>query len=137
VTLQGAGLEVVPAVEPGLAAAVSGQIADPRELPKLLDIDYPQLEVPRESSVNVAMLEPPLPGDEAQQVELVKSENISSLPDFDDPERGVYAVRPPAFRPPGGHAAGRRLGPVAPRSGHRALDVTAGQGSAGGVPVRS
>ena len=69
--------------ETAAAAALTGQITDPRELPKLLGIDYPELDLPAESSVNVAMLEEPLAEDDAQQVELVKGENISDLPDFD------------------------------------------------------
>lgn len=69
--------------ETAAAAALTGQITDPRELPKLLGIDYPQLDLPTSSSVNVAMLEEPLAEDDAQQVELVKGENISDLPDFD------------------------------------------------------
>jgi len=69
--------------ETAAAAALTGQITDPRKLPELLGIEYPQFELPTSSSVNVAMLEEPLPEDEAQQVELVKGENISTLPDFD------------------------------------------------------
>ena len=69
--------------ETAAAAALTGQITDPRKLPELLGIEYPQFELPTSSSVNVAMLEEPLPEDEARQVELVKGENISTLPDFD------------------------------------------------------
>ena len=69
--------------ETAAAAALTGQITNPRKLPELLGIEYPQFELPTSSSVNVAMLEEPLPEDEAQQVELVKGENISTLPDFD------------------------------------------------------
>ncbi|GGO01930.1 aconitate hydratase [Microbispora rosea subsp. aerata] len=66
--------------ESAAAAALTGQITDPRDLPHLLGIDYPRLELPAESSVNTAMLEPP-PAP-AEQVELVKGANISSLPGF-------------------------------------------------------
>ncbi|MER6008874.1 aconitase family protein [Nonomuraea angiospora] len=67
--------------ETAAAAALTGQITDPRDLPHLLGIDYPHLELPAESSVNTAMLEPP-PAAHADQAELVKGANISSLPDF-------------------------------------------------------
>lgn len=77
--------------ETAAAAALTGQITDPRELPKLLGIDYPQLDLPTSSSVNVAMLEEPLPEEEAQQVELIKGENISDLPDFDKLEDCIQA----------------------------------------------
>jgi aconitate hydratase len=69
--------------ETAAAAALTGEITDPRSLPDLLDIDYPSLDLPTESSVNVAMLEEPLPPEQASKVELVKGKNISTLPDFD------------------------------------------------------
>lgn len=68
--------------ETAAAGALTGLITDPRDLPKLLGIEYPRFEEPAESSVNTSMLEAPLPADEAAQVELVKGPNISSLPDF-------------------------------------------------------
>ncbi|GAA2691349.1 aconitate hydratase [Nonomuraea recticatena] len=67
--------------ETAAAAALTGQITDPRDLPHLLGIDYPHLGLPAESSVNTAMLEPPLSA-HADRPELVKGANISSLPDF-------------------------------------------------------
>jgi aconitate hydratase len=45
-------------------------------------MDYPKLDLPRECSVNTAMLVAPLEADEAQKVEPVKGPNISSLPDL-------------------------------------------------------
>jgi len=68
--------------ETAAAAALTGQITDPRDLPRLLGIDYPRIELPAESSVNAAMLEAPLAAEQAGRVELVKGPNISSLPDF-------------------------------------------------------
>ena len=68
--------------ETAAAAALTGRITDPRELPGLFGIDYPRIELPGRSSVNTAMLEPPLPVAEAGRVDLVKGPNISSLPDF-------------------------------------------------------
>ena len=69
--------------ETAAAAALTGQITDPRDLPRLLDINYPHIELPATSSVNAAMLEAPLAAKQAGRVELVKGSNISSLPDFD------------------------------------------------------
>jgi aconitate hydratase len=69
--------------ETAAAAALTGQITDPRDLPRLLGIAYPRVELPAVSSVNTAMLEPPLPPEEARRVQLVSGPNISSLPDFD------------------------------------------------------
>jgi len=69
--------------ETAAAAALTGQITDPRDLPHLLGIVYPRIELPAESSVNAAMLEAPLTAEQARAAELVKGSNISSLPDFD------------------------------------------------------
>jgi len=69
--------------ETAAAAALTGQITDPRDLPGLLGLDYPELDLPVTSSVNTAMLEAPLPQQEALRVELVKGPNISALPDFE------------------------------------------------------
>jgi len=68
--------------ETAAAAALTGTITDPRDLEELLDLEYPSLELPATSSVNLAMLEGPLPLEESAHVELVKGENISSLPVF-------------------------------------------------------
>jgi len=43
---------------------------------------YPKIVLPEVSSVNLTMLEKPLPQEEAVEVQLVKGENISSLPVF-------------------------------------------------------
>jgi aconitate hydratase len=68
--------------ETAAAAALTGQITDPRDLPRLLGIDYPRVELPTQSSVNTAMFERPLPLQQAGRVELVKGPNISALPGF-------------------------------------------------------
>ena len=67
--------------ETAAAAALTGEITDPRDLTQLFGIGFPHVESPAESSVNTAMLEPPLP-ERADRAELVKGPNISSLPDF-------------------------------------------------------
>jgi aconitate hydratase len=69
--------------ETAAAAALTGVITDPRELPRLLGIDYPRLSLPDRSHVNTSMLAAPLPPDQAGQQDLVKGPNIASLPDFD------------------------------------------------------
>jgi aconitate hydratase len=70
--------------ETAAAAALTGRITDPRELPDLLGIAYPKLDLPATSSVGTAVLEPPLPAERARQVELAKAPSIGSLPDFDE-----------------------------------------------------
>jgi aconitate hydratase len=69
--------------ETAAAAALTGKITDPRALPDLLGIDYPQVRLPEALTVIDATLEPPLPLDQARQVELVKAPSIGTLPDFD------------------------------------------------------
>ena len=68
--------------ETAAAAVLTGKITDPRDLEELFNLSYPTLDLPATSSVNLAMLEGPLPPAEASKVELVKGENISSLPGF-------------------------------------------------------
>ena len=68
--------------ETAAAAVLTGTITDPRDLEELFDLDYPTPQLPAMSSVNLAMLEGPLPAEAAARVELVKGENISSLPVF-------------------------------------------------------
>ena len=68
--------------ETAAASALTGIITDPRELPTLFGLEYPELHLPAVSSVNLTMLEKPLPREEAARVELVKGENIASLPVF-------------------------------------------------------
>ena len=69
--------------ETAAAAALTGKITDPRELPSALGIDYPQLDLPAPSRGSEALLERPLPAGDAKQTELVKAPSIGTLPDFD------------------------------------------------------
>jgi aconitate hydratase len=64
--------------ETAVAAALTGRITDPREL----GIAYPRVKEPEEIIINTTQLTPPLPLDEARQVELVKGPNIRSLPEL-------------------------------------------------------
>lgn len=65
--------------ETAAAAALTGRITDPRDLP----MDYPSLDLPRTSSSTAATLEPPLPPGEAGDVPLEKAPSIGSLPGLD------------------------------------------------------
>ena len=69
--------------ETAAAAALTGCITDPRELPELLGIGYPPLSLPAQPTTGASMLESPLPREESRTVELVKAPSIGSLPGFD------------------------------------------------------
>ena len=68
--------------ETAAAAALTGRITDPRTLADSHGLAYPRPTMPTRYSTLDAMLQPPLPPEEAQRVELVKGPNISSLPEF-------------------------------------------------------
>jgi aconitate hydratase len=65
--------------ETAAASALRGEITDLR----LLGIPCPHVTEPQQPALNAEMLEPPLPPEQARQVELVKGPNISSLPDLE------------------------------------------------------
>jgi aconitate hydratase len=68
--------------ETAAAAALTGQITDPRDLPSLFGISYPALAFPPPMP-DTAFIEEPLPAAEASTVELVKAPSIGRLPDLD------------------------------------------------------
>jgi len=68
--------------ETAAAAALTGKITDPRTLEDSLGMTYPVPTMPESYSTLSDMLQPPLPPEEAAQVELVKGPNISTLPEF-------------------------------------------------------
>jgi aconitate hydratase len=65
--------------ETATASALTGVITDPRTL----EMPYPKVRIPRRRIINLEMLTPPLPPEEAQQVEIVKGPNIQTLPPLD------------------------------------------------------
>ncbi|PXW31866.1 UNVERIFIED_CONTAM: aconitase [Williamsia faeni] len=74
--------------ETAAASALTGKITDPRDWAADVGMDYPELDLPQQHSINTEMLVPPLDTDSAAVVEPVKGPNISSLPELDDlPDR--------------------------------------------------
>ncbi|WP_369394436.1 aconitate hydratase [Streptomyces sp. CG1] len=69
--------------ETAAVSALTGTITDPRAWATEQGVRYPDLRLPEQASVNRAMLEPPLPPEEAARIELERGPNISGLPDFD------------------------------------------------------
>ena len=73
--------------ETAAAAALAGEITDPRDLPSRLGIEYPSLgpsSLPSRSGDGDMPLEGPLDDGDARQVELVKAPSIGTLPEFDE-----------------------------------------------------
>jgi aconitate hydratase len=69
--------------ETAAAAALTGRITDPRDLPELLGIDYPRLVAPRSVTVLDAQFETPLPLARARATALDKAPSIGTLPELD------------------------------------------------------
>ncbi|MET7903212.1 aconitate hydratase [Streptomyces sp. NPDC005336] len=69
--------------ETAAASALTGAITDPRDWADRLSVTTPAPDAPKPPSVNSAMLEPPLPPDQARGVQLERGPNISALPDLD------------------------------------------------------
>jgi aconitate hydratase len=73
--------------ETAAAAALTGEITDPRDLPSRLGIEYPALDLsslPSRPGDGDMPLEAPLDDGDARQVELVKAPSIGTLPEFDE-----------------------------------------------------
>ncbi|MGN9837059.1 aconitate hydratase [Nonomuraea sp. H19] len=65
--------------ETAAAAALTGVITDPRDLGR----DHPQVRPPRPVSATTALLQRPLPIEQAREVALVKAPSIGALPELD------------------------------------------------------
>ncbi|MGB2809118.1 MAG: aconitate hydratase, partial [Sedimentisphaerales bacterium] len=62
--------------ETAVASVLTGQITDPRDLPKILGIEYPKIELPTEFIINDNMIEPPLSQEEAEKVTVYRGPTI-------------------------------------------------------------
>ena len=71
--------------ETAAVSALTGAITDPRDWAAEHGVRYALPALPQRGSVNTAMLEAPLPAEQAAAVRLERGPNISALPDFDPP----------------------------------------------------
>ncbi len=62
--------------ETAVASALTGKIIDPRDLPKLLRIEYPRIDLPDEFTLDDSMIEKPLSEPEAAKVQVLRAATI-------------------------------------------------------------
>jgi len=62
--------------ETAVVSALTGRITDPRNLPELLGIKYPKIELPGEFIINDNMIEEPLSEQETAKVEVLRGPTI-------------------------------------------------------------
>jgi len=62
--------------ETAVASALTGEITDPRDLPKIFGIEYPKIEQPAEFIINDNMIEPPLSEEKAAKVKVLHGPTI-------------------------------------------------------------
>jgi aconitate hydratase len=78
--------------ETAIAAAITGEITDPRKL----GVDYPAIEMPSEFKIDDSMIEVPLPEDEACNAEVLRGPTIvvpESGPDMSDEISGEVLLK--------------------------------------------
>lgn len=74
--------------ETAAAAALTGEITDPRDLEKIYGMSYPKFVPPEKEIINTEMLVPP--PEEGSKIKLEKGPNIQSLPEFEELPNQVY-----------------------------------------------
>jgi aconitate hydratase len=62
--------------ETAVAAALTGEITDPRDLPKRMGIAFPRIEMPAEFHIDDSMIEPPLDEAKAKSAEVIRGRTI-------------------------------------------------------------
>ncbi len=62
--------------ETAVASVLTGKITDPRDLPKLLGIHYPKIDLPDEFTIDDNMIEKPLSKPEAAKVKVLRGPTI-------------------------------------------------------------
>ncbi|MFN3264903.1 MAG: aconitase family protein, partial [Aquificaceae bacterium] len=72
-----------------VAAAIAGEIVDPRRLAEREGIQWVRVEMPEKFPYGDEAFIPPLPEEEAREVEIYRGPNIKPLPEFDEMPEGI------------------------------------------------
>jgi len=62
--------------ETAVATILTGKITDPRDLPKLLGIKYPKIDMPKEFTIDDSMIEKPLDEKNAKKIKVLRGPTI-------------------------------------------------------------
>jgi aconitate hydratase len=82
--------------ETAVAAALCGEIADPRDLGELVGVEYPQIAEPEAFSIDDGMIIPPLEPQQSAEVEIIRGSTIVKPPAGDklpDPLTGKVVIK--------------------------------------------
>jgi len=82
--------------ETAIAAAIAGRITDPRDWAGEQGIEYPRVARPNKFVIDDGMIQPPLPPEQAEQVEVVRGSSIVTPPTGEPPPadlRGVVLIK--------------------------------------------
>ena len=66
--------------ETAVAAAITGEITDPRTLPEKLGLEYPRIEAPREFKLDDRLLQAPLTDEQAKDAQVIRGSTIVKPP---------------------------------------------------------
>ncbi len=73
-------LVYLTSAETAAAAALTGQLIDPRRLPEQLGIAYPEVAIPQAFAIDDGMIQPPFSPDQAEDAPIIRADTIVTPP---------------------------------------------------------